>query len=349
MTIPALGFHEAQLRFVEAPPRHDEQTLPQAVRDGLSRRPRSLPCRFFYDETGSTLFERICEIPEYYPTRTERTLLLRHSDEIINATAAAAGQDEPLGLIELGSGSSIKTRLLIEATLRHQQRVHYVPIDISREFLRESAQALMASYSALSVTALASEYRDALHLLPDAGSGPRLFLFLGSSIGNFDTKEATDLLRHLRARMTSRDRLLVGVDLVKGRDTLEAAYNDAAGVTEAFNKNLLARINREMGADFDLSLWEHHAPWVESRSRIEMWLISRCDQVVTLPGSPAGEAPHHFAFRKGEGIHTENSHKYTPDALERLCCCAGLRVHRSWRDERKWFEVFLLKPGEDAA
>lgn len=319
------------LRFIDVPPAHPQESFENVVRTGLSQKRKSLPCRFFYDTVGSALFERICQLPEYYPTRTERAILERHAPEMLEAAG------ENIALIELGSGSSCKTRLLLDAALTRQRSLHYTPIDISRDFLRRSAQELLAEYPRLSITALAAEYHDALAVLPDQ-DGPRLILFLGSNIGNFEPRDAAAFLTRMRARMRPEDRILIGVDLVKEVRVLEAAYRDADGVTEAFNKNVLARINQEIDGDFDLDLWEHRAPWNADASRIEMWLVSRCDQTATIAGDDT------FLFRQGEGIHTENSHKYTPESFSRLCASAGLGVQDSWRDARDWFAMFLLRP-----
>lgn len=327
------------LRLVEAPRRRDgaaAEDLRTAALAGLSREPgrRTLPCRFFYDEAGSALFERITELPEYYPTRSERALLAEHAPEMLRS----AGR--PAEVVELGSGSSAKTRLLLDAGLALRPRLHYLPVDISGEFLRESARELLAEYGPekLAITAVAGEYGDALVALPDPeGDDARLFLFLGSNVGNFDACEAAAFLGGVRTQMRSQDRLLVGIDLAKDRATLEAAYDDAAGVTAAFNKNLLVRLNRELGANFDLSCWEHRATWVEERGRIEMHLVSASDQAVTVAG-------HSFAFRAGESIHTENSHKYTPDAFDALLRRADLAPVERWTDARRWFSVVLTAP-----
>ena len=324
------------LSCIEVPLTHARQTLEYSVVEGLSRSPRTLPCRFFYDETGSAIFERICDLPEYYPTRTERAIFARHAAEMIRAVGAPV-----IGMTELGSGSSCKTRLLIEAALERQARLSYTPIDISGDFLRASAATLLREYPELDVTAVAGEYRDALHALPTF-TAPHLFLFLGSNIGNFEPDEAAELLRDLRSRMRAEDRLLIGVDLVKDVTVLEAAYADAAGVTAEFNKNLLTRINREIGADFDLDQWEHRAPFVAEKSRIEMWLVSRTAQTVTLCPELGDEMS--FAFEKGEGIHTENSHKYTRDGFDALCRRADLSVRHTWTDADDHFAVFLLGP-----
>ena len=187
-------------------------------------------------------------------------------------------------LVELGSGSSAKTRVLINAILANQTQLHYIPTDISTDFLLESSIALKNEYEPLLITAIAAEHSDALQLLSDGANRPRLFLFLGSNIGNFDPEEAIDFIGQIRRRMRPEDRLLIGFDLVKDRQVLFDAYNDKAGVTAEFNKNLLVRINRELGGDFKLNLFDHHAPFVEAHSRIEMRLISRCDQRVHVEG-----------------------------------------------------------------
>ncbi|HLV81672.1 MAG TPA: L-histidine N(alpha)-methyltransferase [Chthonomonadaceae bacterium] len=320
------------LNLITVPASHRPETLSALVASGLSKPQKRLPCRLFYDAAGSQLFERICALPEYYLTRTDHRILEDHAAEIV----AAAGDD--VTLVEFGSGSSCKTRLLIEALLAWQRHLHYVPIDISREFLHESARALQSDYEGLAVTAIAAEYDDSLQALPDH-HGPRLFLFLGSNIGNFTREEAAGFLRRIAQRMQPQDRLLVGIDLMKDIQIIEAAYNDSLGVTAAFNKNLLARINREMGADFDLDQFEHQAPFIEREARIEMRLVSRRRQAVCLP---AEDLLLHF--EAGEYIHTENSHKYTLDGFAALCATAGLEFQQTWRDARAWFAEVLLRP-----
>lgn len=319
------------------PAPNDGDCLHDAVIAGLSAPRRRLPCRFFYDEAGSALFERICDLEEYYPTRTERSILHSNADAII----AAAGT-HCLTLIELGSGSSAKTRLLLDAALRRQLALAYIPIDISSAFLAESADALRAEYPRLHVAPIAAEYRAALCALPaPEEDGARLFIFLGGNIGNFEWGEAASLLASLRCRMRPQDRLLVGMDRVKETAVLTAAYNDRAGVTAAFNKNLLARINRELGADFDLAGWEHDAPFRADLGRIEMWLVSTRDQTVRV-------GDRRFIFHAGERIHTENSHKYTPASFGDLARTAGLCVEQAWSDPRDWFTVSLLRSAATA-
>ena len=321
-----------RLEFLEAPSRHLPLPFEIVVSQGLAAAQKHLPCRFFYDMPGSHLFEQICGLPEYYPTRTEQAILQRHAQEL----TAQAGND--LTLVEFGSGSSVKTRLLMDALLTRQTRLHYLPIDISRDFLHHSSVALLTEYPHLSITAIAGEYNDAIDALP-SDSGPRLFLFLGSNIGNFEPEEAVAFLRRIRRRMQPEDRLLLGVDLVKDTTVLEAAYNDSAGVTAAFNKNLLMRCNRELDANFDLSQFDHHAPFVPADSRIEMRLISRCRQTVTL-----GATGEKFDFRAGEILHTEYSHKYTLSDVYTLCRQADLDTLACRQDERGWFNLSLLSP-----
>ena len=319
-----------RLAFVHVPPCHLPLSLAGVVAAGLNRPNKTLPCRFFYDAVGSQIFEDICGLPEYYLTRTERAILSENADAMI----AAAGEN-PL-LVEFGSGSSCKTRLLIEAALERHGRLHYIPIDISAEFLRDSAHILLDDYDGLHITALAAEYNDAIAAVP-AHNGPRLFLFLGSNIGNFEPEEATRFLRHVRSSMGPHDTMLLGVDLVKDVATLEAAYNDGDGVTAAFNKNLLVRINRELEADFDLDAFQHTAPFVAEKSRIEMRLLSTRRQTVRI-----GALKQEFAFAAGEILHTENSHKHTLPGFAAIAREAGLVMQECWTDEREWFAVVLL-------
>lgn len=328
----AKGGAPGRLKVVRVPAPAGDSAFAEAVRSGLGSRPRSLPCRFFYDERGSRLFEEICRLPEYYPTRTEEGILSGAAPEI----ASSLGGD--VTLVELGSGSSRKTRLLIEALLARQGRLHYAPLDISEAFLVETARGLLVRYPGLTVTAVAGEYRDALRHLPRAG-GPRLVLFLGSNVGNLDGSVAVGLLSLLAAALSPEDRLLVGFDRVKDPAILERAYNDAAGVTEAFNKNLLLRVNRELGGRFDLDAWAHEAPWVAGRSRVEMRLVSRAAQAV-----PVGALGSDFEFERGEAIHTESCHKYTVAGFLALAAAAGFSADRLWSDAAEWFGLALLRP-----
>lgn len=317
--------------FIEARGTRPQPTFCRLVRDGLSGTPKSLPTRFLYDQAGSELFEQITELPEYYPTRTERAILEAHAGEIVRAAG------ENLSIVEFGSGSSAKTRLLIEAALDQQPELRYVPIDISVDFLKQSAQTLLGRYEGLRITALGGEYFDAAEALPPH-DGPRLIIFLGSNIGNLTHEEAVEFLSLIRSQVTEQDRLLVGIDLVKDRSTLEAAYNDAQGVTAAFNRNLLSRINRELEGNFDVPCFRHHAPYDPAAQRIEMRLYAVGDQHVTIEAAGGS-----FDFADGEYIHTEWSHKYTPDTFAALCAEAGLTIDRLWSDPRDWFAVTMLR------
>jgi dimethylhistidine N-methyltransferase len=303
----------------------------QAVTDGLAARPKSLATHFLYDRVGSDLFEQITELPEYYPTRTERGILEARADEILEAAGTGAA------LIEFGSGSSAKTCLLIEAALRRQRELRYTPIDISFEFLKLTSSRLLERYPGLSISAMGGEYFDAADRLP-THHGPRLILFLGSNIGNLDRVEAVDFLSRIQRQMRREDRFLVGIDLVKDAAILEAAYNDAAGVTAAFNLNLLRRINRELDGRFNLDLFRHHAPYDPQESRIEMRLHSVGRQAV-----PVEAIDRVFEFEDGEPIHTEWSHKYTRESFAALCAPAGLSIEHLWTDPREWFGLCLLR------
>lgn len=305
----------------------------RAVRSGLRSRSKTLPCRYFYDDEGSRLFEQICDLPEYYLTRTEDGILRNHADAMVEGWLA-----DPV-IVELGSGSSSKTRRLIEAALRVHGTLHYVPIDVSKSILEESAEGLVAAYPGLRVTGFAANYRDALAGVVERFDRPKLFVFLGSSLGNYQTDEAVDLLSLLARSMDPSDRLLLGTDLDKDPAVLEAAYDDAQGVTARFNLNLLQRINRELGGSFDLEGFEHQARYRADLRRVEMHLVSRADQAVAIPG--AGMTAR---FSQGESIHTENSHKYTLETLRDLADRSGFREQAAWTDTDGRFRVQLWRP-----
>jgi L-histidine N-alpha-methyltransferase len=317
-----------RLSIVRIPDPQAAETFAAAVRRGLTARPKTLPCQFFYDEAGSQLFERICELPEYYLTRTEDAILRRHADAMV------AGWSRAPVLVELGSGSSSKTQRLIAAALRAYGTLHYVPIDVSPTILEESARALVRDFPRLSVTGYAADYRTALARLSKRSRRPKLFAFLGSSLGNYDTPAAADLLGRIARAMGPSDRLLLGTDLAKDRRILEAAYDDAQGVTAQFNRNLLVRINRELGADFRPDQFAHRAEYHPDRGRVEMHLISRIDQEVQIPGADLT-----VRFAAGETIHTENSHKYTRNDLRTLAERSGFVEEAAWTDPRELFRV----------
>lgn len=299
---------------------------------GLSRRPRSIPPKFFYDEAGSRLFARICATPEYYLTRTELAILRDNA----GAIARRVGRD--CLLIEPGSGNSAKVRALLGA-LRPRM---YVPVDISREYLRQSAAALAREYPWLRVCAACADFTQGGPLLPQLpGDGRRVAFFPGSTIGNLEAAEAEAFLARL-ARIVGRGGgLLIGVDLRKDPAVLEAAYDDAGGVTAEFNLNLLARANRELGADFDPAGFAHRALYDAGRSRVEMHLLSLRNQQVNVGG-------RRFDFRTGESIHTENAYKYSIEDFSRLARAAGFGLREVWTDPRELFSVQYYSVGSDA-
>lgn len=303
------------------------------VRAGLTGVPKRLPCRYFYDGEGSMLFEEICTLPEYYLTRAEHEILDKH------AATIAAGVPAEVTLVELGSGSAAKTRLLIEALLRSRERLRYVPVDISRRMLEASSQALLDHYARLEITAIAGEYEDGLELIAAETDPPRLVVWLGSNIGNLDRVEATAFLRRLRAATAVTDQVLCGVDLRKDRAGLERAYDDARGVTARFNLNLLARINRELGGRFQLGTFRHRAVYDEEAGRISMYLVSARAQRVRIDALGLD-----VEFAAGETIHTEDSYKYSLAEIDVLGAGGGWRVQARWLDHFGRFSVNLLVP-----
>jgi L-histidine Nalpha-methyltransferase len=296
---------------------------------GLAATPKAIPAKHFYDARGSALFDRICTLAEYYPTRTERSILDAHADEM----AAALGTR--VLLVEPGAGSSDKTRVLLRAL---EDPAAYVPVDISAEHLQHSADALRAELPTIEVLPVAADFTRGF-AMPKPRRTPlrRAVFFPGSTLGNFEPEAARRLLAGFR-QIAGRDgRLLLGVDLHKDVGVLERAYDDAQGVTAQFNLNLLARINRELGGNFDLAAFAHVAFYDRERGRIEMHLESRRDQVVRV-------ADRTFRFRAGERLHTENSYKYTPASIAELGAAAGWRTLRQWRDARDWFALCLFAP-----
>ncbi|MBT9332144.1 L-histidine N(alpha)-methyltransferase [Acidipila sp. 4G-K13] len=297
---------------------------------GLTSFPKSLSPWLFYDEEGSRLFEAITELPEYYPTRTERGIFARYADEMI----AACGMQD-LTLVELGAGTATKTGLLLEAAVRRQGSLVYHPIDVSESALGEATRRIEAEIPGVSVCPRVADYTQGLGSL-DASSGQLLILYIGSSIGNFEPQEAVRLLRGVRRQIAPGDRLLLGVDMVKDRGTLCRAYDDAAGVTAAFNMNVLTRINCELGASFRTKLFRHRARWNEQYSRMEMHLESLLAQTVAIPALDL-----EIRFARGESIHTENSYKFTDASVTALLEQGGFHVSRSWTDEAGWFGVYM--------
>jgi dimethylhistidine N-methyltransferase len=297
-----------------------------AVVEGLSRPQKSLPCRYFYDARGSELFEEITRLPEYYPTRTETAILQAHAAEMASAVA------EDAVLVEFGSGSSLKTEILLGKLPR---LAAYVSIDVSPSALDAARRRLAQRFPALDVRPLVGDFSCPIVLPADLAPRPKTGFFPGSTIGNLAPLEAQRLLRTFRHSLAPGGRLIVGVDLRKDEETLWAAYNDSAGVTAAFNLNLLARINREIAPAFDLSAFRHQAIYNARHGRIEMHLVSLCEQDVLIRGRS-------FHFRKGETIHTENSYKYSVGQFRDLTRAADWQPRRVWTDERELFSVHEL-------
>ncbi|MDR3754317.1 MAG: L-histidine N(alpha)-methyltransferase [Terracidiphilus sp.] len=313
-----------------------DERVSAAVREGLTARPKRLPAWLFYDEAGSRLFDAITELPEYYVTRTERGILLLASDEIL----ARAAEGARLRIVELGAGSADKTRVLLKAATEMQGAVLYEPVDVSATALEGARQRIEREIDGVTVAPRVMDYTHGddgrLHLGPVVAQERRLVVYIGSSIGNFEPHQAAKLLRRVRAGLKAGDGFLLGVDQAKDEATLLAAYDDAAGVTAAFNRNLLVRLNRELDAEFEPEAFEHCALWNGTRSRIEMHLKSRGAQRVHV-----GALGLTVDFAAGESIHTENSYKYRPGQAEALLAEAGFRAEATWTDARGWFAVCL--------
>lgn len=303
------------------------------VRRGLTAERKSLPPRWFYDDVGSALFDTICFLPEYYVTRAETEVLLGHAEAMADAFGPHAR------LVELGSGMARKTRILLDAIMRRQRELEYVPVDVDAGMLQRAGRDLLSEYPALRVTAIVSDFgKPSIPLAQlEPARGRTIVLFLGSTIGNLDPDDAVTMLRDLRSSMRTGDALLLGADLIKDRAVLEAAYNDPLGVTASFNLNVLQRVNRELGGYFDLSAFEHHAFYDTENARIEMHLVSRREQRVRIDALDL-----EIAFADGESIHTESSYKHDETTLGALASASGFALHRVWTDARHWFADALL-------
>ena len=293
---------------------------------GLHARPRRIPPKYFYDRRGSELFEEITELPEYYLTRTEMAILRQRAGEI----ASSIGGD--VDLVEFGSGSSAKVRILLD---RLEGATTYMPVDISRSYLVDAASALSDDYPDLRVVAICADYTD-LVLPQSSPSRRRMLFFPGSTVGNFEPEAAADFFRHTGADLRAGDAMIVGVDLKKSPALLDAAYDDAQGVTAEFNRNLLVRINRELDADFAVDQFEHVAFYDAGHGRIEMHLSSRVEQTVKI-------ASEEFSFLPGETIHTENSYKYSIPDFHALLEGSRFRPSQVWTDDEQKFSVHLLR------
>jgi dimethylhistidine N-methyltransferase len=294
---------------------------------GLSSDPRTLPCKYFYDELGAALFQKICELPEYYITRTEIDVLDRHRAEIAWQLGAN------IELIGLGTGAGTKTRILIEAL---EKPAAYIPVDISEKQLRKSTALFGKIFPDLEILPVCADYLQPVIMpSPRHKAARNVVYFPGSTIGNFEPNEALEFLQRIAKVSGQGGGLLIGVDLQKDQNVIEAAYNDSAGVTAQFNLNLLAHINRELGADFDLSQWRHRAIYTSDAGRIEMYLISATDQKVHL-------GDREFRFRADEKILTEHSYKHTPEGFIALAGHAGFDFVKLWTDDARLFGIFYF-------
>ena len=359
---------DSRLRYFKPHASKVERTFAEEISGSLGRRSGSkfIDPKFFYDEVGSALFEEICSAPEYYLTRTEIALLEGIAGEVGAlvaadvlgvhdgdgadpddgaATAAAGDAARGLGsknsgclrLVELGSGSSVKTRIILDALYRVQSATEYFPIDIS-DILTQSSEQLLMDYPKLTITGIVDTYEGGLEFLKEYGGGSSLIMFLGSSYGNLAPEDGAAFLGRVRSAMKPGDLFLMGLDMAKDRRVLESAYNDSAGVTSRFNLNVLSRINSELDADFDLGNFAHRARYNSSERRVEMHLESLCEQTVTV-SKPGLE----LRLGRGELIHTENSYKYEPGQVRSMLGSAGFRTVRQWTDPDGYFMLVLAE------
>ncbi len=342
---------DSRLRYFKPHATRVERTFAEEISHGLDRgtNSRFVNPKFFYDEVGSELFEAICSTPEYYLTRTEIGILEGMGGELGSLLAggyrrggayngdlfSGARSEDGVRLVELGSGSSVKTRIILDVLLDRQGRAEYFPIDIS-DILTRSSALLLADYPHLAITGIIDTYEGGLEFLRAYGGGRSLIMFLGSSYGNLPPDDGIRFLRNVRSAMKPGDMFLMGLDMVKDTPTLESAYNDAAGMTSRFNLNVLSRMNAELGADFDLDNFAHRATYNEDERRVEMHLESLRDQTVTIPRSG-------FVMRleRGELIHTESSYKYEPGQIRGMLNSSGLGHVGSWTDANGYFTLVL--------
>ena len=312
------------------------EALAREVRRGLIARPRSLSPWMFYDATGSRLFERITTLPEYYPTRTERDIMSRHADAIV----AAAHNDRslPLRVVELGAGTAAKTCILLEAAQRLSDDVVYVPVDVCSDALESASENIAYTLPDVRIQPIVRNY--VTHpLLLEPFDGTTLALYIGTSIGNFSPEEARLILRNLHIQLQAGDALLLGTDMVKDEPTLLAAYDDSDGITAEFNLNILHRLNRELGADFDVARFRHRVLWNRIESRIEMHLESTHEQDINID-----DADVDLHFMSGETIHTENSYKFADKGIRSLLNGTGFEIRGAWKDRRDWYTLTLASP-----
>ena len=327
--------HELKGRFriVGRQARHELDAFAADVRDGLTQMPKRLSPRYLYDRRGSWLFERICSLDEYYLTRAETQIIERYQDEILDGISGCSA------LVELGSGSSVKTAALLGGAVERGADATYVPIDVSREMLAHSAAGLLRRFPSLNITALAAEYADALEHVAAAYDEPKCVMWLGSSIGNLEREDAARFLARARRLLSSDDRVLIGIDLRKDPAAIQRAYDDAQNVTARFNRNVLRRINRELGGDFDLTRFAYRATYDADRGRVDMFQVSRCTQTVEI-----ARLGLRVGFEDGEPILTESSLKYSIADIDALAGAVGMCVDRRWVNRDKAYSLNLFRP-----
>jgi len=321
---------DSKLQYYKPHATKIEKTFSQEITSSLTKKSKFISPKFFYDKKGSVLFEKICSVPEYYPTRTEVSILKKLQTELLPFL------DDSTRLVELGSGASVKTRLLLDIFTNLQEKTEYFPIDIS-EILTESSELLLSDYEKLHITGIIDTYEGGLEFLKNYDNKKNLILFLGSSFGNFSPNDGYAFLQKIHSTMKSGDLFLIGLDLVKDKQILENAYNDSQGVTAEFNLNVLSRINDELDADFDLKNFEHHSIYHEEKQRIEMYLKSLVKQSVIISKSNL-----ELNLDKDELIHTEYSHKFHLSQIHDLLDSVGFSFENSWVDEKKLFSLTLV-------
>lgn len=320
---------DSKLSYLKPIQTKSHQSFADEISHGLKQEPKSINPKFFYDEKGSELFEKICRLPEYYLTRTEIEILKK-----LNKDFTEHFSDE-IRLIELGSGSSNKTRLLLDILDSFQDKIEYFPIDIS-EIIKESSKELQEDYDNLHITSIIDTYERGLEFIKNFDSGQNLIAFLGSSFGNFSPAEGLEFLHKINSTMKEGDLFLIGLDLIKEKKILEDAYDDSQSVTAQFNLNVLSRINNELDGDFDLSNFVHHAKYNEEKQRIEMYLRSVEKQSVSIH-----KANLSLNFEKDELIHTENSYKYSIPQIKQMLHSTNFKIHNIWQDQNQHYVLVL--------
>ena len=325
---------DQRLRYYEPNGEHVYKTFADEISNSLRSNQKSINPKFFYDEKGSHLFEKICTLPEYYLTNAEISILNQLDDKI------SPHLDGDFRLVELGSGSSTKTRILIQILERLQTYVEYIPIDISR-ILKTSSRILQSDFKRLHITGIIDEYESGLKFLKYYDTKKNLIIFLGSSFGNFDLEDGSKFLSKINSAMKKDDLFLIGLDLVKDKKILECAYNDSEGITAQFNLNILSRINSELGGNFDLQKFRHHAVYNEDQNKIEMYLHSIDRQTINIP-----QADLILNLEKDELIHTENSQKFTISNIKQMSEKAGFEIKDMWYDEKQYFAMILLSKND---